>query len=140
MMKNFITGAAFLLISAGGSMLYAQSAAEMKKQIETLKLQTEILNKKIDLENERTKNEKLKNNADKINAKADRRTGNYSSSDDPSATANDAKNAAKLLKETESANRDLQRSATRMVDLTADIQKLQIKLDRQPYQVEITRK
>ncbi len=139
-MKKFITGAAFLLISAGTSALYAQSAAEMKKQVETLKLQTEILNKKIDLENEKTRNEKLKGNVEKINARADRKTGDYSSSNDPGATAKDAKNAAKLLKETESVNRDLQRSSTKMVDLTADIQKLQIKLDRQTYKVEITEK
>lgn len=111
----------------------------MKKQYEVLKLNSDLMNKKIELEREMQSHGKMKDNAESLNRKANRSTDNYRSSDAES-TANDAKKTAKVLKQTESANRNLERSNNRIIDLQGEIRKIELKLERLPFTVELKEK
>ena len=111
----------------------------MKKQSEVLKLSTDLMNKRIDLEKEKQSNAKISDNVESLNRKSNRSTNDFESSDAES-TANDAKKTAKILKQTESANRNLDRSNSRSIDLEGDIRKLEMRLEKLPYTVELKEK
>ena len=75
---------------------------------------------------EQQDNSKIKEKVEGLNNKSDRKTDNFSSSDSPESTAKDAKKTAKLLKETQSANKDLAKSNDKIIDLETDIKKFLI--------------
>lgn len=50
------------------------------------------------------------------------------------------KKTAKLLKETESANKDLAKSDDKILDLQADIKKIEAKIERLKFAVEFKEK
>lgn len=121
------------------SSVNAQNIEEMKVQKEVLSLHTSMMEKKIDLEKEKLNNTKLKDAAEGLNRKSDRQTNDYKPSD-ANSTMTDAKKTAKTLKKTESANKDLDRSNNRIISYEADIRKIQTKLDRLKYDIEIKEK
>lgn len=135
-MKKILFALAFL---SGAVFLHAQSVEDMKKQVETLKIQTDLLNKKIDLEQELAKNLKAQNAAESLNKKSDNKADSYKPSD-ANSTAKDAKKTVKILKEAESANKDLLKSNNKIAELEADVKKLEMKLEKQKFQIEIKEK
>ena len=129
-MKKLIFSMIFVAVAFSANTLKAQSTDEMKKQVETLKLETDLLNKKIDLQNERDRNAKVQDDANALNRRSEKRTN------DQDETERDAKKTAKVLKNAESKNRSLMKSNSKIVDLEADIKKLEMKLDKQKYRVD----
>ena len=109
----------------------------MKEQSEVMKLSTDLLNYQIDLEKEKQNNAKISASVESLNKKSNSEADGYHCSNDPKSTPKDAKNAAKILKLTESANKDLERSNNKMIDIEADIRKLEKKLEKLRYTVEI---
>ena len=139
MKKNVITAMFCIGLGVFSVQMNAQDLNVMKEQREVLKLHTDLMDKKIDLEKENQNNAKIKGTAEGLNNKSDKKTDNFSSSD-AASTAKDAKNTAKLLKKTESANKDLDRSNNKVISLEADIRKLETKLDRLKYTIEVKEK
>ena len=109
------------------------------QELDVLKAQKEALELNKDLVKEQADNTKIKDKVEGLNRKADRKTDNFSSSDAVD-TAKDAKKTAKLLKETESANKDLAKSDDKILDLQADIKKIEAKIERLKFAVEFKEK
>ena len=109
------------------------------QELDVLKAQKEALELNNDLVKEQADNTKIKDKVEGLNRKADRKTDNFSSSDAVD-TAKDAKKTAKLLKETESANKDLAKSDDKILDLQADIKKIEAKIERLKFAVEFKEK
>ncbi len=139
MKKTYFTGifgASLLFLSLG---LKAQELNAMTQQREVLKVYTDLIDKQIDLEKEKQNNIKILDKTKDLNHKSERKTDRFNSSD-PNSTADDARKTAKLLKRTESANKELQRSNNKIVDMEGDIRKLQMKLEKLKYAVELKEK
>ena len=111
----------------------------MKLQKEVVDIHSDILAKKMTLEKEREANVKLKSSVEDLNKQSNRYTDKYASSS-PNDTAKDAKKTSRVLRKTESANKDLDRSNSKIICYEADIKKLENKLDRLKYIVEIKEK
>lgn len=116
-----------------------QDLSVMKLQAEALKLTTDLMNKNIDLEKEKQNNVKISGDVESYNKKSDNKTDDFSASD-PESTAKDAKNTAKVLKKTETANKNLEKSNYKIIDLEGDVKKLEMKLDKLKYTVEVKEK
>ena len=143
MIKNLLTSSAlvlsFTLISFNAK-AQENDISVMKQQSEFLKLNADLMDKKIDWEKEKQNNTKIQASVASLNKKSDNETDDYHPSKDPKDTAKDAKNAAKILKLTESANKDLERSNNKMIDIEGDIRKLEKKLEKLKYTVELKEK
>lgn len=143
MIKNLLTSSAlvlsFTLISFNAK-AQENDINVMKQQSEVLKLNADLMDKKIDWEKEKQNNTKIQASVASLNKKSDNETDDYHSSKDPKDTAKDAKNAAKILKLTQSANKDLERSNNKMIDIEGDIRKLEKKLEKLQYTVELKEK
>ncbi|MBE2274189.1 MAG: hypothetical protein IAE62_07960 [Flavobacteriales bacterium] len=143
MIKNLLTSSAlvlsFTLISFNAK-AQENDISVMKQQSEVLKLNADLMDKKIDWEKEKQNNTKIQASVASLNKKSDNETDDYHPSKDPKDTAKDAKNAAKILKLTESANKDLERSNNKMIDIEGDIRKLEKKLEKLKYTVELKEK
>lgn len=125
----------FVMISINGN-AQKQDLKTLKQQSQVVKLNADLVAKKIDLEKERQNNIKIADEVKYLDKKADKTTNKFSPSD-PKTTAKDARNAAKLLRQTESANKDLRRSNLKLEKIERDILKLEEKLNKLQYAVEI---
>lgn len=141
-MKNYylagIFGVSLLFFSFNGKAQMRDLDA-MTQQRDVLKVYTDLMEKQISLEKEKQNNIKILDKTKGLNYKSEKKTDSFSSSD-PNSTANDAKKTAKLLKQTESANKELDKSNNKIVDIEGDIRKLQIKLEKLKYAVELKEK
>ena len=109
----------------------------LRQQAQVVKFNGDLVNKKIDLEKERQINLKIAEEVKTLDKKSDRATNKFSPSD-PKSTAKDARDAAKVLRRTEVANRDLRRSNMKIERIERDIKKLEEKLDKLQYTIEIS--
>lgn len=133
-MMVFCTGAAVF-----SNQIKAQEIDVLMQQKEVLKLTTDLLERKIELEKETRNNTKIRGNVEKLNKKSDKMTDQFGLST-PIATAEDAKSTAKMLKKTESANRELFKSDNKLINIEAEIKKIELKLERMQYDVAIVKK
>lgn len=143
MIKNLLTSSALVLsftLISFNSKAQENDINVMKQQSEVLKLNADLMDKKIDWEKEKQNNTKIQASVASLNKKSDNETDDYHPSKDPKDTAKDAKNAAKILKLTQSANKDLERSNNKMIDIEGDIRKLEKKLEKLKYTVELKEK
>ena len=113
-----------------------QDLKTLKQQSQVVRLNADLVAKRIDLEKERQHNLKLSEEVKYLDKKSNRATNKFSPSD-PRTTAKDARSAAKLLRQTETANKDLRRSNLRIEKMERDILKLEEKLKNLQYAVEI---
>lgn len=126
-------------ISVFNNKINAQDIDVLVQQKEVLKLTAELVDRKIEWEKETYNNNKIKENVEKLNKKSDKMTDQFGLST-PIATAEDAKSTAKMLKKTEAANRDLFKSNNKLINIEAEIKKIQLKLERMQYDVAIVKK
>lgn len=124
------------MISVAGS-AQEQNLKILRQQSQVVKFNGDLGNKKIDLEKERQINLKIAEEVKTLDKKSDRATNKFSPSD-PKSTAKDARDAAKVLRRTEVANRDLRRSNMKIERIERDIKKLEEKLDKLQYTIEIS--
>ena len=124
------------MISVAGS-AQEQNLKILRQQAQVVKFNGDLVNKKIDLEKERQINLKIAEEVKTLDKKSDRATNKFSPSD-PKSTAKDARDAAKVLRRTEVANRDLRRSNMKIERIERDIKKLEEKLDKLQYTIEIS--
>lgn len=124
------------MISVAGN-AQEQNLKILRQQSQVVKFNGDLGNKKIDLEKERQINLKIAEEVKTLDKKSDRATNKFSPSD-PKSTAKDARDAAKVLRRTEVANRDLRRSNMKIERIERDIKKLEEKLDKLQYTIEIS--
>lgn len=124
------------MISVAGN-AQEQNLKILRQQSQVVKFNGNLVNKKIDLEKERQINLKIAEEVKTLDKKSDRATNKFSPSD-PKSTAKDARDAAKVLRRTEVANRDLRRSNMKIERIERDIKKLEEKLDKLQYTIEIS--
>lgn len=139
-MKKKIT--TFLLAIGFSTISYhlrAQNISELNDQKEVLELFRDLMDKKIDLAKENEENSKIAKDVVNLNKKSDKSTTQYSPSD-PETTATDAKKTARILRKVEDANRDLTKSNGKILDIESDIKKLEMKLDKLSYTIELKAK
>lgn len=117
----------------------AQEIELMKEQKEVLELNTDLIEKKIELQKEMLDNIKIRETVDELNRKSDKKTDQFDIST-PKATAKEAKNTAKILRKTESANHDLYKSNRKVADIEEDIRRIEAKLERLQYDVNFVKK
>ena len=140
-MKKYLLSTVVVFgLAAFTSNVQAQDLNTMKKQRETLKTSLDLFDKEIELLSEKQNNEKKVELANSLNRKADKTSDGFSKSDNVKNVANNAKDAARALKKSESANKDVLKSNNKIVDLEADVRKLKLKLDAMEYRVEVTQK
>lgn len=140
-MKKYLLSTIVVLgIGVFASNVHAQDLNEMKKQREVLKTATDLLDKRMELLKEQQNNEKKQATASSLNNKADRKSDGFSDENNAEAVAKNAKEAAKALKKSESANKDLQKSNAKIIDIEADIRKLEMQLNSMTYIVEVKEK
>ncbi|WP_415326389.1 hypothetical protein [Chryseobacterium sp. MMS23-Vi53] len=141
-MKNYyfagLFGAALLFVSLNVN-AQSQNLKVMDQQKEVLTLQTQLQNKQIALEKEKLDNAKILEKANSLNSKSNGNTFVLNSSK-PDSAADDAKDAVKILKKTESANKDLQKSNAKIASIQRDIDRLQNKLNKLNYTVDVMKK
>ena len=133
---SFLFAFGFLMISVAGN-AQEQNLKILRQQSQVVKFNGDLGNKKIDLEKERQINLKIAEEVKTLDKKSDRATNKFSPSD-PKSTAKDARDAAKVLRRTEVANRDLRRSNMKIERIERDIKKLEEKLDKLQYTIEIS--
>ncbi len=133
---SFLFAFGFLMISVAGN-AQEQNLKILRQQSQVVKFNGNLVNKKIDLEKERQINLKIAEEVKTLDKKSDRATNKFSPSD-PKSTAKDARDAAKVLRRTEVANRDLRRSNMKIERIERDIKKLEEKLDKLQYTIEIS--
>ena len=141
--KKYFLASVFIIafsIFSGNLKAQDKDIAVMKQQSEVLKLSTDLMNYQIDLEKERQNNVKIQASVESLNKKSNDEAEDYHSSEKPKDTAKDAKNAAKILKLTESANKDLERSNNKLIDIEGSIKKVEKKLEKLNYTVEVKEK
>lgn len=124
------------MISVAGN-AQEQNLKILRQQAQVVKFNGDLGNKKIHLEKERQINLKIAEEVKTLDKKSDRATNKFSPSD-PKSTAKDARDAAKVLRRTEVANRDLRRSNMKIERIERDIKKLEEKLDKLQYTIEIS--
>ena len=132
---SFIFALSFVMISING-IAQQQDLKTLKQQSQVVRFNADLVAKRIDLEKERQHNLKLSEEVKYLDKKSNRATNKFSPSD-PRTTAKDARNAAKLLRQTEAANQDLRRSNLKIQKMERDILKLEEKLKNLQYSVEI---
>ena len=109
------------MISVAGN-AQEQNLKILRQQYKVVKFNGDLGNKKIDLEKERQINLKIAEEVKTLDKKSDRATNKFSPSD-PKSTAKDARDAAKVLRRAELANRDLRRSNMKIEQIERDIKK-----------------
>ena len=117
----------------------AQDLKEIQQKKELFKVYTQLLDKNVELAKERQNNVQLTAIVNSLNKKSDKKTDKFTSSD-PENTSTDARNTAKLLKQTESANRDLAKSNSKIKSLEAEVRKIVMKMEKFDYVIEIKNK
>lgn len=135
-MKKIVLGFS-LLISLSFS---AQELEVLKAKKEVLNLNVDLIEKKIDLLKEQQNNEKLKLKASELDKISSESAANKSAEANTEEQTKEAKKLAKQLKQSESANKSLNRSNDRIIDLEGDIKKIELKLERLKYEVEVKEK
>lgn len=141
-MKNYyftgIIGVALMFISLNAN-AQSQSLQVMNQEKEVLTIQTQLKNKQIALEKAKLDNAQLLEKANNLNSKSN---GNalVLNSSKPDSAADDAKDAAKILKKTESANKELRKSNAKLASIQKDIDRLENKLNKLNYTVDVTKK
>lgn len=133
-MKKLSLSFIFLLISMFFS---AQDLEVFKAQRDVLKLNVDLVEKKIDLLKEQQENEKLKLKATELEKISSESVANKSAEINIVDQTKEAKKIAKQLKQSESASKSVNRSNDRIIDLEADIKKIELKLEHLKYEVEI---
>lgn len=126
-----------LLISLSFS---AQELEVLKAKKEVLNLNVDLIEKKIDLLKEQQNNEKLKLKASELDKISSESASNKTAEANTEEQTKEAKKLAKQLKQSESANKNLTRSNDRIIDLEGDIKKIELKLERLKYEVEVKEK
>ena len=132
---SLIFALSFVMISINGT-AQQQDLKTLKQQSQVVRFNADLVAKRIDLEKERQHNLKLSEEVKYLDKKSNRATNKFSPSD-PRTTAKVARNAAKLLRQTEAANQDLRRSNLKIQKMERDILKLEEKLKNLQYSVEI---
>lgn len=117
----FFLGFGFIFINA-------QDLDRLNNQKESLKLNLDLVNKQIDLEKEKKENEKINQELTDLNAQSSK-TENLNPSNTEIA-AKEAKKTARLLKQIENKNKDLSRSNDKIIDLEADIRKINNRVEK----------
>ena len=97
------------------------------------------MEKKIDLEKAKAERDKRETKAQDANAKADNYGSDFSKNSEADKASDEAK-AAKAMKKAKSANKNLERSKDKIIDLEGDIRKLESKLESARYRVEVIEK
>lgn len=139
MKKHLFITILFLGMAGFATKVKSQSVAEIKEKQELLKVYSELFNKNLELAKEKENNVKIAAEVNSLNKKSDRKTDKFTSSD-PNSTSQDAKNTAKLLKKTESANKDLLKSNTKIKSIEAEISRIVTKMESYKYVIEIKNK
>jgi inhibitor of KinA sporulation pathway (predicted exonuclease) len=141
-MKNYyftgMIGAALMFVSLNVN-AQSQSLQVMNQEKEVLTIQTQLKNKQIALEKEKLDNAQILEKTNGLNKKSNENSLVLNSSK-PGSAADDAKNAAKILKKTESANKELRKSNAKIASIQKDIDRLENKLNRLNYTVDVTKK
>lgn len=132
---SLVFALSFVIISISGN-AQQQDLKTLKQQSQVVRLNADLVAKKINLEKERQHNLKLSEEVKYLDKKSNRATNKFSPSD-PKTTAKDARSAAKLLRQTEAANKDLRRSNLKIQKMERYILKLEEKLKNLQYSVEI---
>ena len=132
---SLIFALSFVMISINGT-AQQQDLKTLKQQSQVVRFNADLVAKRIDLEKERQHNLKLSEEVKYLDKKSNRATNKFSPSD-PRTTAKDARSAAKLLRQTETANKDLRSSNFRIEKMERVILKLEEKLKNLQYAVEI---
>lgn len=109
-----------------------QNLNELNQKADLLKISADLFSKKIHHEKERLHNLELAKKVEVLNSKSNKITNRFAPSS-PKETAKDAKSAAKILRETESANRNLRKSNLKILDLEKDLLKIEEKLSKYDY-------
>lgn len=139
MRRNIATTMLVLGICASSN-LFAQNLETLKNQKEAVEIQLDLLDKKNDLEKAKIEKQKREEKAVDLNNKANNKGDKFKGAENADKTSDDAKAAAKAFKKAENANKSLERSNDRIIDLEADIKKLESKLDRAKFSVELKEK
>ncbi len=139
MIKKLFTILLFAGVCIFGTQIKAQDLKEIQQKKELFKVYTQLLDKNVELAKERQNNVQLTAIVNSLNKKSDKKTDKFTSSD-PENTSTDARNTAKLLKQTESANRDLAKSNSKIKSLEAEVRKIVMKMEKFDYVIEIKNK
>ncbi|SEW32606.1 hypothetical protein SAMN05421841_2316 [Chryseobacterium wanjuense] len=137
MEKNYLTGLFGLILLFFSLNMNAQSLKSMDQQKAVLELQTQLKTKQISLEKEKLKNAQILQRTNNLNNKSNDTDVTLNSAT-PNSSVDQAKDAVRALKRTESANRDLDKSNKKIQSLENDIQRIQAKLQKMNYTVDIT--
>lgn len=137
MEKNYLTGLFGLILLFFSLNMNAQSLKSMDQQKAVLELQTQLKTKQISLEKEKLKNAQILQRTNDLNNKSNDTDVTLNSAT-PNSSVDQAKDAVRALKRTESANRDLDKSNKKIQSLENDIQRIQAKLQKMNYTVDIT--
>lgn len=134
MLKKIIALCLFLafIIYSPAVSAQDQNLNELNQKADLLKISADLFSKKIDHEKERLHNLELAKKVEVLNSKSNKITNRFAPSS-PKETAKDAKSAAKILRETESANRNLRKSNLKILDLEKDLLKIEEKLSKYGY-------
>ncbi len=139
MEKNYLTGLFGLILLFFSLNMNAQSQTikSMDQQKAVLQLQTQLKSKQISLEKEKLKNAQILQRTNNLNNKSNDSDVTLNSAT-PGSSVDQAKDAVRALKRTESANKDLDKSNKKIESLENDIQRIQTKLQKMNYTVDIT--
>lgn len=137
MEKNYLTVLFGLILLFFSLNMNAQSLKSMDQQKAVLELQTQLKTKQISLEKEKLKNAQILQRTNNLNNKSNDTDVTLNSAT-PNSSVDQAKDAVRALKRTESANRDLDKSNKKIQSLENDIQRIQAKLQKMNYTVDIT--
>src|SRR5690349_6052781 len=129
MEKNYLTGLFGLILLFFSLNMNAQSLKSMDQQKAVLELQTQLKTKQISLEKEKLKNAQILQRTNNLNNKSNDTDVTLNSAT-PNSSVDQAKDAVRALKRTESANRDLDKSNKKIQSLENDIQRIQAKLQK----------